>query len=775
MSKVPAKQSSKTPAKKPSTPSTMSEATEIESTAEDVGTVYYRAYGLYVLEERAVPALHDGLKPVQRRILHAMHTMGLNPKGNYKKCAAIVGDTMAKYHPHGDQPIYEALVNMVNPEPLVQTRNGGHTFSPIDPQGNFGAPPRKLHPAAAMRYTEARLTKLGATIFECSEVCDMIPNFSGEYTEPVLLAPRVPWLLLFGASGVAVGASTELPPHGLQNVLKVTKYVLKNGVKARLASAVEILGGPDYGHSYVTSSKEDLEAMYREGKGTIRFMCDHHIRRGKDSHELVITSYAPGFTLTSFLDKMSGLVDEGKIVACNNETDSEGPRVTVLFKDPNVIEERVLPLLRTFQHYCWNVIDKLQGDAKFMRINLLTYLNMWIEWRRVVERKMLELYKKRTDEQLAREQAKLAAAQCAETLGKIMGMKIPIEQKKLLIRKEVKYTWLAATSSTGKSVKLPQTHTLTDSQVEYLLDQKIRSMDRMNEEAQKAEVQKLHDILLSIADDLAHIDRVILGHLNRIDMLMAKEMATWSPSKLVYGEPTLEIPETESGKGFWHVNRAGYVRSYETLPTKGSKFPEGYLAPMTEELTVVREFGTAATLRSVYLSTGKIDHKDIIGIVPGNMPVLMVMDKDGNVGCIEHPPAKTKGEYWPLQIPADGGALIGAWGVRDSDVVFAFGANTWCSVQVSKLGTKRPDSLGKKLLARTRKPPAVYVVPSGGLLVANGVGVISPEKVTQQHTLFAVGKKNFIITSSGKRLEATAISAASWAASDGLIACYILR
>jgi len=730
-------------------------------TVEDYSDSKYKEYGTYVLEERAIPCMQDGLKPVQRRILWSMFDRGIRPKGNYKKCAAIVGDTMARFHPHGDSSIYDALVHLVNPAPMISSPNGAHPFSPIDPQGNFGAPPRRHHPAAAPRYTEARLSKLGMVHFECADVARMEPNYNGEHQEPVILPSRLPLLLLLGSSGVAVGASTEIPRHGLKQVLATVKYLIKHP-EASLKQLVRRMGGPDYGHSLLISDKDDVLEMYREGKGTVRFMCSHHIERGKERHELVVTSFAPGFNVNRFFSLCEDLEDEKKIIAYNNETDAEGPRISILFRDPTVIEERVLPALQSFKAYQWNVLDKDRKSARFMRVDLRSYLHGWLDYRRKIERRMLVLERRRTKEQLARETAKLAAAQNAAVIGRIMGdKKLDYDSKVQAIIRKVRLTWA------GKK------RTLTVEQVEYLLDQKIRSMDSLNEEKQRKAIKVLVKTLKRIRHDLQNIDGVILGHLERIGKDFKKLIASWTPTQLLYDPPDLELPDGDTAAGFWHSTPKGFIRAYAVLPERRGKWPEGLLVQAHDHLSVIEDSGEVYGVRSVFLAHGRSDFNNVVGLVSGRDEKLLVMDDTGSVGFIEHPPKSSNATAMRM---VEGHPLVGAWGVRASDTIYVFGSGSaWAQVAGDEIAAKRPNCKGRKLLPRIRTAPKLLVVPKKGCIIANGQGKVDPEEVTRAMKLFAAGPRNYIVTTRNEKMICNARRAASYAKSDGLLACYVLR
>src|SRR5881409_1383704 len=197
----------------------------------------YFDYAMSVIVQRALPDIRDGLKPVQRRILYAMQQMGLNPGTKYRKCACIVGEVLKNYHPHGDAPVYDALVR------LVQTFSMRYPL--VDGQGNFGS--IDGDPPAAYRYTEARLTRIATELLADIEknTVDMSPNFDDELKEPVVLPARVPNLLANGASGIAVGMATNIPPHNLSELCDAIALLIDNP-EASMEDLAGIVHGPDF-------------------------------------------------------------------------------------------------------------------------------------------------------------------------------------------------------------------------------------------------------------------------------------------------------------------------------------------------------------------------------------------------------------------------------------------------------------------------------------------------------------------------------------------------
>lgn len=235
---------------------------DLKKTMEDS----YIDYAMSVIAARALPDVRDGLKPVQRRILFSMSELGNGPDKPHRKCARIVGDTMGKYHPHGDSSIYAALVK------LAQDFNTRYPL--VDGHGNFGS--IDGDGAAAMRYTEARLTKLSMEMLADigKDTVDFIPNFDETEKEPVVLPSRYPNLLVNGTSGIAVGMATNIPPHNLREVIKAVLKIIDNRVledkDTTIDELMEIVKGPDFPTGATILGKSGIEEAYRTGRGKIR-------------------------------------------------------------------------------------------------------------------------------------------------------------------------------------------------------------------------------------------------------------------------------------------------------------------------------------------------------------------------------------------------------------------------------------------------------------------------------------------------------------------------
>lgn len=291
----------------------------------------YIDYAMSVIVSRALPDVRDGLKPVQRRTLYDMYELGIRYDRPYRKCARIVGDTMGKYHPHGDSSIYEALVVM------AQDFKKGKTL--VDGHGNFGS--IEGDGAAAMRYTEARLEKLTQDVFLedlDKNVVDFMPNFDETEKEPVVLPVRIPNLLINGAEGIAVGMATSIPPHNLGEVVDAVKAYMKNN-DISVKGLMRYLKGPDFPTGGLVVNKDDLQKIYETGSGKLRLRGKVEIEKLKGGRQQLVITEIPytmlGANIGKFLNDVAALVENKKttdIVDISNQSSKEGIRIVLDLK-----------------------------------------------------------------------------------------------------------------------------------------------------------------------------------------------------------------------------------------------------------------------------------------------------------------------------------------------------------------------------------------------------------------------------------------------------------
>ena len=285
----------------------------------------FMRYAMYVIEERALPDVRDGLKPVQRRILYVMHhELGLHPNGGHRKSAGIVGEVMGKYHPHGDGAIYGAVVNMAQD---VSTQ-----MPLVDPRGNFGG---LDDPPAAYRYTEARLSEAATALLSGinQNAVDMKSTFDGERQEPTVLPAHLPNLLVNGAIGIAVGMSTYIPPHNLEEIVKAVRIWMMSpeGKVPTLARLMKVVQGPDFPVGGILTG--DLKEVYSTGRGLLKLRARCEIRKGTPRRRQLVFDELPyQVGAESIIARIQKGVKVGRIKGVadvSNTSGQDGPQVTV--------------------------------------------------------------------------------------------------------------------------------------------------------------------------------------------------------------------------------------------------------------------------------------------------------------------------------------------------------------------------------------------------------------------------------------------------------------
>lgn len=338
----------------------------------------YLNYSMYVIMDRALPFIGDGLKPVQRRIVYAMSELGLNAQAKYKKSARTVGDVLGKYHPHGDSACYEAMVLMAQPF--------SYRYPLVDGQGNWGAPddPKSF---AAMRYTESRLSKYAELLL--SELgqgtVDYVPNFDGTIQEPKMLPARLPNILLNGTTGIAVGMATDIPPHNIREVANSAIMLLDNP-NATLADVMTHIQGPDYPTSAeIITSPTDIAKIYETGRGSIRMRAVWN----KEDGDIVITDLPHQVSGAKVLEQIATQMRNKKlplIEDLRDESDHENLTRLVLVPRSNRVDlEQVMNHLfaTTDLEKSYRVNLNMIGlDQKPSVKSLLTILTEWLEYRR---------------------------------------------------------------------------------------------------------------------------------------------------------------------------------------------------------------------------------------------------------------------------------------------------------------------------------------------------------------------------------------------------------
>ena len=476
----------------------------------------YLNYSMYVIMDRALPFIGDGLKPVQRRIVYAMSELGLNAAAKFKKSARTVGDVLGKFHPHGDSACYEAMVLMAQPF--------SYRYPLVDGQGNWGAPddPKSF---AAMRYTESRLSKISEILLtELGQgTVDFQPNFDGTLEEPQYLPARLPHILLNGTTGIAVGMATDIPPHNINEVADAAVMLLDNP-KAGLDDVLNIIQGPDFPtEAEIISSKDDIRKMYETGRGSIKMRATWH----KEDGEIIISALPHQSSPSKIIAQIAEQMTAKKLPMVEDirdEADYENPVRIVLVPRSNRVDTDALMahlFATTDLEKSYRVNMNMIGlDHKPAVKGLLQVLTEWLTFRRTTVTRRLQ---HRLDKVLAR----------LHILDGLMIAFLNIDEVIEIIR----------TEDEPKQVLMARFN-LSDEQAEAILNLRLRHLAKLEEHQLQAEKDKLEEERSNL--------ELILGSERRLNTLIKKEIqedakkyASPRMSQLVEREEAKAISESE--------------------------------------------------------------------------------------------------------------------------------------------------------------------------------------------------------------------------------------
>jgi DNA gyrase subunit A len=445
----------------------------------------YLDYAMSVIVSRALPDVRDGLKPVHRRILYAMQGMGLRPGASYKKCAAVVGEVLGKYHPHGDSSVYDALVRM------AQDFSMRHTL--IDGQGNFGSVDDD--PPAAMRYTEARLAQIAEQILQDidRDTVDFVDNYDGSQREPTVLPTRIPLMLINGSSGIAVGMATNIPPHNLREICDALVY-LADHPEATADELINFVKGPDFPTAGIIIGREGILQAYHTGRGRIvtraRAVIEE-MERG-DRERIVVSELPYQVNKAAMVEKIAMLIKEKKIEGISevrDESDREGLRVVIELAR-GVAAHVVLnnlykhTTLQTAFHV--NMVALVDGQPRVL--SLKPALQHFIEFRRNVVRRRAEY-----DLNRARERAHI-----------LEGLTVALDNLDAVIAL-IRASNDVETARTGLMTQFG----LTEAQAQAILDMQLRRLAALERERIANEHLELQARIAQLEQLLASPEQVI--------------------------------------------------------------------------------------------------------------------------------------------------------------------------------------------------------------------------------------------------------------------------
>ena len=476
----------------------------------------YLNYSMYVIMDRALPFIGDGLKPVQRRIVYAMSELGLNATAKYKKSARTVGDVLGKFHPHGDSACYEAMVLMAQPF--------SYRYPLVDGQGNWGAPddPKSF---AAMRYTESRLSKISEILL--SELgqgtVDYQSNFDGTLAEPQYLPARLPHILLNGTTGIAVGMATDIPPHNINEIADAAVMLLDNP-KAGLDDVLEIVQGPDFPtEAEIISPKSEIRKIYEQGRGSIKMRATWK----KEEGEIIISALPHQSSPSKVIAQIAEQMTAKKLPMLEDirdEADHENPIRIVLVPRSNRVDTDALMahlFATTDLEKSYRVNMNMIGlDHKPAVKGLLEILNEWLTFRRTTVTRRLQY---RLDKVLSR----------LHILEGLMIAFLNIDEVIDIIRHE-----------DDPKAELMTRFNLSDEQADAILNLRLRHLAKLEENQLKAEQDELEKERLNL--------EAILGSERRLNTLIKKEIqedakkyASPRMSQLVEREEAKMISESD--------------------------------------------------------------------------------------------------------------------------------------------------------------------------------------------------------------------------------------
>nr|BCI57629.1 DNA gyrase subunit A [Helicobacter pylori]BCI57675.1 DNA gyrase subunit A [Helicobacter pylori] len=540
----------------------------------------YLAYSMSVIIGRALPDARDGLKPVHRRILYAMHELGLTSKVAYKKSARIVGDVIGKYHPHGDKAVYDALVRMA--------QDFSMRLELVDGQGNFGSIDGDN--AAAMRYTEARMTKASEEILRDidKDTIDFVPNYDDTLKEPDILPSRLPNLLVNGANGIAVGMATSIPPHRIDEIIDALVHVLENP-NAELDEILEFVKGPDFPTGGIIYGKAGIIEAYKTGRGRVKVRAKVHVEKTKNKEIIVLDEMPFQTNKAKLVEQISDLAREKQIEGISevrDESDREGIRVVIELKRDAMSEIVLNHLYKlTTMETTFSIILLAIYNKEPKIFTLLELLRLFLNHRKtiIIRRTIFEL-----------EKAK-ARAHILE------GYLIALDNIDEIVQ-------LIKTSPSPEAAKnaLMERFTLSEIQSKAILEMRLQRLTGLERDKIKEEYQNLLELIDDLNGILKSEDR--LNGVVKTELLEVKEQFS-SPRRTEIQESyeSIDIEDLIANEPMVvSMSYKGYVKRVDLKAyEKQNRGGKGKLSGSTYEDDFIENFFVANTHDILLFITNK--------------------------------------------------------------------------------------------------------------------------------------------------------------------------
>lgn len=540
----------------------------IKTEFSDVMQKSYIDYAMSVLMARAVPDVRDGLKPVQRRVLYAMHELSLKHDKPYRKSARIVGDAMGKYHPHGDSSIYEALV--------VMAQDFKKGLALVDGHGNFGS--IEGDGAAAMRYTEARLqkvTELALLSDLDKDVVDFVPNFDETEKEPSVLPAKIPNLLVNGTEGIAVGMTTSMPPHNLGEVIDGIKAYMKNN-DITVSELMEYIKGPDFPTGGIVTNKDELLSIYETGSGRIRVRGNIEIEQGKAGKTKIVVTEIPytmiGANIGKFLTDIVALIDSKKtsdIVDISNQSSKDGIRIVIEVKkdaDVSNLKNMLIKKTRLEDTFSVNMLAVAGGRPETLSLKDIIVHHVNFQ-REINTRKYNTLLKKELDKKEIQEGLIKACDVIDLIIEIIRGSKDVKIAKACLVEGKTENIKFKSRISKKQAELLH----FTERQAQAILDLRLAKLVGLEIET----LLKEHDTTLNNIEKYKEIltnpktmDKTIIKELDELKKEFARERRTRIEN---IEEVTFKEKEIEESPVYFLMDRFGYAKMVDVATYERNK------------------------------------------------------------------------------------------------------------------------------------------------------------------------------------------------------------
>ena len=572
----------------------------------------YIDYAMSVIIARALPDVRDGLKPVQRRTLYDMHELGIRYDRPYRKCARIVGDTMGKYHPHGDSSIYDALV--------VMAQDFKKGLPLVDGHGNFGS--IEGDGAAAMRYTEARLQKITQEVYLSDmdkNVVDFVPNFDETEKEPEVLPVRIPNLLVNGADGIAVGMATSIPPHNLAEVIDgVIAYMKNNDITVK--ELMQYIKGPDFPTGGLVVNKDDLLSIYESGAGKIKLRGKVEVEKGKNGKNLLVITEIPhtmiGANIGKFLNDVASLVETKKttdIVDISNQSSKEGIRIVLELKkgaDVENLKNMLYKKTRLEDTFGVNMLAVAEGRPETLGLKQIIEHHVDFQFD-VATRKYNSLLKKEQENREVQE-GLIKACDVIDLIIEILrGSKNREQVKNCLVNGVTEGIQFKTKTSQRQAGKLRfterQATAILEMRLYKLIGLEIETLLKEHEETMK-KIARYEDILANY-DSMA---AVIIGELQEIKKEYHQERRTSieNAAEAVYEEKKIEEMEV-----VFLMDRFGYARTIDKSTYERNKDAADnenkyvFSCMNTDKICIFTDSGRMHSIKVLDLPYGKLRDK----------------------------------------------------------------------------------------------------------------------------------------------------------------------